>query len=81
MNYNTKFKIGDEVYIIYKTGTDVIQVFKNVIDGIYIYANGVQYCLDKTTGFYNEYDLIKIGEEDKLFRRLEELLNGTETSN
>lgn len=80
MTINTKFGIGDEVYIVYKEN-DEVKIFKDEIEEIVIYEVETCYYVRNSCEQIREDELIHIENRDKVIDKIDELLEECEEDN
>ena len=77
MTIDTKFGIGDDVYVVYKED-DEVKVFKDEITEISITETQIIY-FGSMIGFdLKEDDLISTADRDKVINKIDELLKSEE---
>ena len=78
MKIETKYSIGDNVYVIFKEDNGEIKLFKDKIDSIVIKENEIVYFLDKICEEFHEHELIKYKDESSLLNKIDALIENTE---
>lgn len=73
MTINTKFGIGDEVYIIYKENGEV-KIFKDEIVEILITDTQTLYYVSTSANEYNEKQFIPSDLRENVIDKIDELL-------
>ena len=73
MTINTKFGIGDEVYIIYKENGEV-KIFKDEIMEILITDTQTLYYVSTSSNEYNEKQFIPSDLRENVIDKIDELL-------
>lgn len=73
MTINTKFGIGDEVYIIYKENGEV-KIFKDEIMEILITDTQTLYYVSTSANEYNEKQFIPSDLRENVIDKIDELL-------
>lgn len=74
MNIKTKFKIGEEVYIIFKEKDGFIQLFKDKVDEIIINNKDILYYGNILCEEFKEEQLISINDKELLIKKIDELI-------
>lgn len=75
MNIKTKFKIGEEVYIIFKEKNDqILQLFKDKVTEIVINEDDILYYGDVLCEEFKEDDLVSINDKELLIKKIDELI-------
>lgn len=74
MKIETKFKIGQEVYVIFKEDAE-IKLFKDTIDSIVIKKDKVVYFMNKICEEFNEDELVEYGNCIDLINKIDKLIN------
>lgn len=75
MNIKTKFKINDEVYIIFKEVNEpYLKILKDVVKQIIIDENGITYFCSKMCEEFNEFELVNKKDINKLIPIIKNLL-------
>ena len=74
MNINLKYKLGDEVYVVYKED-DRVQIFKDKIVELAMSTDyGLQYYGNNSCEGFKEEELVPIDRKDLLVERIDKLL-------
>ena len=75
MNITTKFKIGEEVYIIFKKENDqILQLFKDKVIEIVINENDILYYGNVLCEEFKENQLISFNNKELLVEKIDELI-------
>lgn len=74
MIINTKFAIGDEVYVICKEYDDEVSIFIDVIEDIVVGQSQISYYLCGRCDKVQEDELISIEDRGKVIDKIDELL-------
>ena len=74
MNIKTKFKIGEEVYIIFKENDGIIRLFKDEVTEIVINDKGILYYGDILCEEFKENQLISFNNKELLVEKIDELI-------
>lgn len=75
MNFYTKFRVGEEVYAIYKEDDGIIRLWKDKIISITIRENNVvDYILEELCDTFSGHELVKIEDEKGLIKKINELI-------
>ena len=74
MNIKTKFKIGEEVYIIFKENDGIIRLFKDEVTEIVINDKGILYYGDILCEEFKENQLISFNDKELLVEKIDELI-------
>lgn len=75
MNIKTKFKIGEEVYIIFKEeNNQILQLFKDKVTEIVINEEDILYYGDVLCEEFKEEQLISINDKEILIKKIDELI-------
>lgn len=77
MNIKTKFKIGDEVYIIFKED-GIVKLFRDKIEEIAITKEHIVYYVDFICEEFEEYEIVLINNHEDLIKKIIELTGGDE---
>lgn len=76
MQIETKYKIGEDVYIVFKEDCDdYVQIYKGSISEIIIKKNEQLYFAINLCEEFSEEDIVPIERKDLLEKRIDELLN------
>ncbi len=76
MQIETKYKIGEDVYIVFKEDCDdCVQIYKDSISEIIIKKNEQLYFAINLCEEISEEDIVPIERKDLLEKRIDELLN------
>lgn len=83
MKIETKYNIGDKVWIVYEPKTDStffgeVSIYTDTIVEIVIYKNGIVYAFENCPEELKESEIIIYNEKDKLLAKIEELTNKIE---
>lgn len=78
MNIKTKFKIGDEVYIVEKDTTYSLFVYKSVIGQILVSEDEVEYYVDNLSDAYTEETMVLSSDKEGLLKLIDDALNTTD---
>lgn len=75
MNITTKFKIGEEVYIIFKEeNNEILQLFKDKVTEIVINEDDILYYGNVLCEEFKEEQLISINDKELLIKKIDELI-------
>ena len=75
MNIKTKFKIGEEVYIIFKEkNNQILRLFKDEVTEIVINEDDILYYGDVLCEEFKEEQLISINDKELLIKKIDELI-------
>ena len=75
MNITTKFKIGEEVYIIFKEkNNQILRLFKDEVTEIVINEDDILYYGDVLCEEFKEEQLISINDKELLIKKIDELI-------
>ena len=75
MNIQTKFKLGQKVYIIFKEEKEpYVKIFDDVIEEIIVNSDGVIYYGKKIYKKFREEDIVSANDINKLISKIKELL-------
>ena len=75
MNINTKFKLGQEVYIIFKEDNEpYLKIMDDVIKEIIISDKGTAYYCDKLCEEFFDYEMVSKKDINGLIPKIKELL-------
>lgn len=74
MNFYTKFRVGEEVYVVYKED-GFIEIWRDKIISITIRENNVvDYILDKLCDTFSGHELVKFDDKKGLINKIDELI-------
>lgn len=74
MTINTKYYIGDKVYVVFKETTrSEIEVCVGTIKEILIKENTIKYYVDTLYEEFEEEELVPINDKEGLAKRIDEL--------
>lgn len=72
MKIETKFKIGEEVYIIEEGIKGVLEIYKDVIGSIFINDDlSVSYYIDSVTNTFDENEIFKLNDRKGIIKTIE----------
>ena len=75
MNINTKFKLGQEVYIIFKEDNEpYVKIMEDIVKEIVISDTGVAYYCDKLCEEFFDYEMVNKKDITGLIPKIKELL-------
>ena len=75
MNINTKFKLGQEVYIIFKEDNEpYVKIMEDIVKEIVISDTGVAYYCDKLCEEFFDYEMVNKKDINGLIPKIKELL-------
>ena len=75
MNIKTKFKIGEEVYIIFKEeNNEILQLFKDKVTEIVINDEDILYYGNVLCEEFKEDQLISFNNKELLVEKIDELI-------
>lgn len=75
MNIKTKFKIGEEVYIIFKEeNNQILRLFKDKVTEIAINEEDILYYGDVLCEEFKEEHLVSINDKELLIKKIDELI-------
>ena len=77
MNINTKYEIGQRIWIIYLHNREVC-VFDDVITEIVLSDDGLEYWCKEAGDSIKENEIVKYEDELELVNRIKELLKESE---
>ncbi len=82
MKIETKFKIGEEVYIIEEGIKGVLEIYKDVIGSIFINDDlSVSYYIDSVTNTFDENEIFKLNDRKGIIKTIESYFNVVEEEN
>lgn len=76
MKLELKYKLGEEVYVVFKEDDGMVRVFKDrIVEFAMSEKYGLHYFVENTVAEdFNEEELIPINREDLLIERINKLL-------
>lgn len=76
MKIYVKYRVGEEVYAIYKEDDGIIRLWKDKINSITIRENNViDYLLEDYCETFSEHELVKLEDEKGLLKKINELID------
>lgn len=73
MNINTKYNLGQKIWIVYKNKGEVCMYCEAILD-IVVDKNGLVYGTEHSFDEIKEEDIITENDKDKLFERIKQLM-------